>query len=236
MSDNPTTEPNEHTTTAVSPEPTTNPEVAPTQTPEPPAQEAETFDRAYVEQLRKEAATYRTKAKETEEKHTAQYTELETKFNTMLEGLGKLTGQNNTEASPEDQIKAAQAKAAEYEQKIRDMTAQQTLASAIGEFKVDGKPVALDPALTLAVVRGTGALNALDPAAEDYASQVEQVVADAVEAHPQLKTQVVPKSSGNAPTPTENVSGKLTRDQVTALAAEGKWDEINEAAAAGRIA
>lgn len=196
---------------------------------------AETFDRKYVEKLRDEAAANRTKAKEHEEAVAAAQAEKDALIQQIGKAFGFVKDEDAEQADAQKLVEQITGERDTLQQELRSLRQENALSSAINGFKVDGQRVPLDTSLTLAVIKGTGALDGLDPTAEDFSSQVEQRLSGVVEKHPQLRTQVVPKSSGQSPTPTENKTGKLTEDDLSRLAQDGKWDEINKAAAEGRI-
>lgn len=228
-------------------EPTTTPDAqqqanpepqAPAPTPEvdPNAQQG-TFDREYVEKIRKEAASHRTKAKEYEDAVAAAQAEKDDLINKIGKAFGFVKDDETEQADAGALVEQVTAERDTLQQELKSLRQENALSKALNSVTIDGQPVQVDPTLTLAVVKGNGALNDLDPGSDDYASQVEQIVSETVKAHPQLRAQVAPRSSGTAPTPTDNTDGKkLTADDLTRLSQEGKWDEINKAAAEGRIA
>lgn len=151
------------------------------------AEKVETFDKAYVEKLRREAQKLRAKAKEDAEKASKEAAEAAEKA--LTERLGKALGliQDDTPVDPQELIAQAaerEAQALEREAKaaakLRAYELEKALTNAAN--KVDGDLDILTPYL-----RGTGALDALDPDADDYLDQVSAVVAAAVEQNPKLK-------------------------------------------------
>ena len=223
------------------PEQPANPEQqAPTPEVEPNDQEQgkrDTFDRKYVEELRNEAAANRTKAKEHEAAVAAAQAEKDDLINKIGKAFGFVKDEDDQQADASALVEQVTAERDTLQQELRSLRQENALSKALNSVQIDGQPVQVDPTLTLAVIKGNGSLNDLDPGSDDYASQVEQIVSETVKAHPQLRAQVAPRSSGTAPTPTDNTDGKkLTADDLNRLSQEGKWDEINKAAAEGRIA
>lgn len=187
-------------------EPSAAPEVA----PEP----AETFDRNYVEKLRKESASYRERAKEKEGE-----------LNSFLEKLKGLTGSGEEEQTPEQLIQAANERAEQAARELQTLKTERAIQDAAGKHNAD-------TTVLLPLLRGLGAFDALDSTADDYASQVESLVAETVEKFPQVKTSRVPASSGNAPTPTPHEhSGQIRREDLKSMTSH----QIIEAKRSGKL-
>jgi len=150
-------------------------------------EKVETFDRAYVEKLRRNEQKLRAKAKEDADKAAQAAAEAAEKA--LTERLGKALGliQDDQPVDPQvllDQLAEEKAAVANerdaYRQQIAQFKAEQALTKAANA--VEGDLDILTPYL-----KGTGALDALDPDADDYADQVSAVVAAAVEANPKLR-------------------------------------------------
>ena len=194
---------------------------APVEQPTPASQEDAEDKR--IKKLNEEAARYRTERNEARD----QIADLTGKYDQLLKGLATLTGQESEQADPEDAIAAAIAERDAARQELRIMRVTSDVNTAINKAGVD-------PTLTLAVLKADGTLDQLDPTADDYASQVEAAVSAVAEANPRLRTQVVPKSSGQAPTPTDSGTHRVSREElanmapadVHRLAAEGKLDHL----------
>lgn len=218
MSDENTTEQQEQATTAG--EAQEAPQV-PVEQPTPTPQEDVEDKR--IKKLNEEAARYRTERNEARD----QIADLNGKYDQLLKGLASLTGQEPEQANPEDAIAAAIAERDAARQELRTMRVTSDVNTAINKAGVD-------PTLTLAVLKADGTLDQFDPTADDYASQVEAAVSAVAEANPRLRTQVVPKSSGQAPTPTDSGTHRVSREElanmspadVHRLAAEGKLDHL----------
>lgn len=192
--------------------------VEPPATPEVAPEPAETFDRNYVEKLRKESASYRERAKEKEGE-----------LNSFLEKLKGLTGGGEEEQTPEQLIQAANERAEQAAKELQTLKTERAIQDAAGKHNAD-------TTVLLPLLRGLGAFDALDPTADDYTSQVETLVAETVEKFPQVKTSRVPASSGNAPTPTPHESTKyLNEDDLLRMQEAGEHEAINKAFAAGRF-
>ena len=195
---------------------------APEEQPAPASQEDAGEDKR-IKKLNEEAARYRTERNEARD----QIADLSGKYDQLIRGLATLTGQEPEQASPEDAIAAAIAERDAARQELRTMRVTSDVNTAINQAGVD-------PTLTLAVLKADGTLDQLDPTADDYASQVEAAVSAVAEANPRLRTQVVPKSSGQAPTPTDSGAHRVSREELATmspadvhrLAAEGKLDHL----------
>lgn len=222
------------------PEPQANPEQqAPTPEVEPNGQEQDkrdTFDRKYVEDLRNEAAANRKRAKEHEAAVAAAQAEKDELINKIGKAFGFVKDEDDQQADASALVEQVTAERDTLQQELRSLRQENALSRALNSVQVDGQPVQVDPTLTLEVVKGTGALDDLDPTDDDYSAQVVEKVTAVVKERPQLRAQAAPRSSGNAPTPTNNSDSKLTQDDLARLYAEGKWDEINKAVSEGRIA
>lgn len=168
-----------------------------------------------------EAAKYRTQRNEARAQLEAEQTknqELADKMDKFMQGLAKLSGQEPNTATPEDTITALEAKNAEL---LNTLRSQQVTADVNTVIRGAG----VDPALTLAVLKADGVLGKLDPTADDYSAQVAGAVEAVVEANPRLRIQVVPASSGQAPTPTNNSAGeKLTMEDLEGMTAREIYD------------
>lgn len=199
---------------------------APAQEPQPEPQpdtvEQDTFDREYVEKLRKEAADYRTKRKEEADRAN----QLETKMNAIIDGLKGLTGDKDVEQTPEQVIEALTAERDQAAQQLAQMRTDQALTAAATQAGADAELLTL-------VLRGKGALTNLDPNGDDFTAQVAALVDAEVAANPKLKaTPAVPQSSGSTPEDTTSPrTGQLTRADMANMTPR----EINEAVAAGRF-
>lgn len=161
--------------------------VADTDTPADKPEKVETFDKAYVEKLRREAQSLRKKAKEDAEaaaKKAAEESKRE-----AYEAFGKTLGYIKDDEPVDPQVlleQAAEEKAAianerdAYRAQIAAFKFEQALTKAANT--ADGDLDLLAPYL-----KGTGALDALDIDADDYLDQVSAVVAAAVESNPKLR-------------------------------------------------
>lgn len=170
---------------------------------------------AHNKKLNAENAERRVKAKESGEKFEALKAQL-------LAAFGEGDGQDD----PEEALKAAQKQADEYRTKLNRYEETQALSKAVR--KAGG-----DPDLMVPFLRGANTLPAWGE--DDYEAQVAEIIKDTLEAKPALRSQAVPRSSGQAPTPTKSQPGMLDREQLAEMAARGEWDAINKAAREGRI-
>lgn len=192
-------------------------------TPEQPT-EATTpeVDDSQIKALRKEAASYRTKLREAEK----QGVEQAAKFEQVMQALGKLTGGDTAEASPEEQIKQITAERDAATARIRELEVNSAVGAA-------ARKAGLNPDLAMPLIKGMGKLDDLRPDADDFSSQVEQVVTSLAETYPNLRTQTVPKVSGQphdnppaTPLITESDLDSMTAEQIYEAQQAGKLDHL----------
>lgn len=185
----------------------------------------ETFDREYVEKLRKEAAQYRTKAKEIEESKAGE-------LDAFKQQIGKALGL--VEDDTDDPAKLLEA-ATKREQEIA--AERDTYLAQIADFK---RNEALnDVAKTagvgdLTLLKGALALNnqyqALDINADDYSAQVAEIVTQTLTSHPAL-AQVAHTSGIDTSTTNSGAARQLTREDLANMTSA----EINKAAREGKL-
>lgn len=185
----------------------------------------ETFDRDYVEKLRKEAAQYRTKAKEIEESKAGE-------LDAFKQQIGKALGL--VEDDTDDPAKLLEA-ATKREQEIA--AERDTYLAQIADFK---RNEALnDVAKTagvgdLTLLKGALALNnqyqALDINADDYSAQVAEIVTQTLTSHPAL-AQVAHTSGIDTSTTNSGAARQLTREDLANMTSA----EINKAAREGKL-
>jgi len=206
------------------PQPSGDP--APTDPPADPAADPkpedkpETFSREYVEQLRKEAAGYRTRA-EKDAKDAAEAAE-----KALVEKLGKALGLIKEDEQPDAAALIAQAQS-------EKQAAEQASAAAARELavlKVSDKHGANTTAM-LDSRAFVSKLEALDPSADDFAAAVDSLVKDTVASDSKFKRVQVAASSGSSDHGGEGSAAQLTREQFAALSPE----ERLKAAKEGRI-
>mgnify|MGYP000276848588 CR=1 FL=1 len=166
--------------------------------------QTETFDRAYVEKLRQEAASYRTKAKELEGKIEATKTETVT---AILKALGI---DPDPAKSAEQQVQAAKAKAQEAEARANERLIR-------GEIRLLADRVGLDPRAA------DDAYMLMDKAkvtvADDGTVQgVEEALKALLEAKPYLMRQTAqPVGSGSNPANGGNAPADLRQQYEAAM-------------------
>lgn len=217
------------------PEQQANPEQqAPTPKVEPNDQEQDkrdTFDRKYVEELRNEAAANRTKAKENEAAVAAAQAEKDDLINKIGKAFGFVKDEDDQQADASALVEQVTAERDTLQQELRSLRQENALSKALNSVQIDGQPVQVDPTLTLEVVKGTGVLDDLDPTDDDYSAQVVEKVTAVVKERPQLRAQAAPRSSGQAPTPTDNADKRLTMEDVNKMSSR----EVYEAQKAGKL-
>jgi hypothetical protein len=162
---------------------------------------------------RDEAATYRTKAKEVEDQRQA-----------SLDAIAKALG-----LKPEDDPTAAAKTAAEERDAARLEAKAAKVENAV--LRIATKHGALPEALTDSRAF-MDKLAGLDPAAADFAAQIDAAVKQAVEANPALKSATPPAIrsggpvGGGIPAP-----GQLSRDDLKGMTPA----EITKAKEEGRL-
>ncbi|MFR9826888.1 hypothetical protein ACL1CN_10530 [Corynebacterium striatum] len=163
------------------------------------APQSEPRDDERISQLNAEAAKWRTKFREQEKavaERDKRQQELEAKFDAYKQDLAKAMGLAE-EDREEDLAKKYQEQAAAADKRYNELKQRVALTEAVHKAKAD-------PELTIPFIKGGGQLATLDPSVDDYEAQVAELVAQTVEANPKLRAQVVPVSSGNASTPSDN--------------------------------
>jgi len=178
----------------------------------------EVFDRAYVEQLRQEAAKLRTSrdsaAKEAAEKAAEEARQA------LTRELGKALGYEKDEADPAKLLEAAQ-KDREAALQERDTTQAQlkTLLRENAVTKAASLHGANAGALSDSVTFQAKAA-AIDPTADDFADQVSALVKQAVESDPKFKAVQVAATTGSASTTHSGDTAAdkpITRDELAKL-------------------
>lgn len=185
----------------------------------------ETFDRDYVEKLRKEAAQYRTKAKEIEESKANE-------LDAFKQQIGKALGL--VEDDTDDPAKLLEA-ATKREQEIA--AERDTYLAQIADYK---RNEALnDIAKTagvgdLTLLKGALALNnqyqSLDINADDYQAQVAEIVTQTLTSHPAL-AQVAHASGIDTSTTNSGAARQITAEDLKNMSSR----EIYEAQKAGKL-
>ena len=183
-----------------------------------------------LRKLRKESAARRTSLRDEEKKNaelSSKYSELNSKFEEMRAFLAKLSGIEE-EATPEEVINSYKEKLEAQEQENRQLRETTALNTAVSKAKGD-------PALIIPYLRGSNALANLDPSAENYTSQVEELVQETVDANPKLRAQAAPVSSGNTSNPTDNSGPRkytledledMSANEIYELTQQGKLEHL----------
>lgn len=180
-----------------------------------------------ISQLNAEAAKWRTKFREQEKvaaERDKRQQELEAEFDAYKQSLAKAMGLTEEEKQ-EDLAKKYQEQAAAADKRYNELKQRVALTEAVHKAKAD-------PELTIPFIKGGGQLATFDPSADDYETQVVELVTKTVEANPKLRAQVVPVSSGNAPNPSDNSEpGRITLEDLDNMTEV----EIYEARKAGKL-
>lgn len=198
---------------------------------EPNAQAAEGTDKdkevdPEVRRLRDESAERRVKLREAE----AERDQYKANMDDLLKKLGGLAGNTDDDdqdkqATPEQLIAQAEQRAVEAERRERDLVEENAVL-------LQAQDIAKTTILPF--LRGSRALEALDPTAEDYAGQVKALIEKTVTEHPEFAVSArrTPSNSGNPGTPTPDHSGgEITREMLKSMSSE----EIVEADRAGKL-
>ncbi|HAT1504176.1 TPA: hypothetical protein I8W56_002300 [Corynebacterium striatum] len=192
-----------------------------------------------IRSLRDESAKYRTRSKDAEaakaDELKAAQEKAEQERNQLIQDIGKKLGLVEDETSdPQKLIDAAvereQAAAKERDQ-MRDTLNQYRRNDAMRSAveKVDGN---VDTTLLNALLNSDNAFNQLDVNADDFETQVAQIVTNKIESHPSL-VQATHKASGVDTSNTQRGAARqLTREDLKSMTAT----EINKAVREGRVA
>lgn len=185
------------------------------------SEKPEVFDRAYVEQLRKEAANWRTKV-DTEAKAAAEKA-AEAARQELTKQLGKALGYEKDEADPVKLLEAAQSErqAALQERdqtqaQLKTLLRESAVTKAASQFGANAG--ALNDSVTFQAKAA-----AIDPSASDFADQVSALVKAAVESDPKFKAVQVASTTGSASTTHSGegeASAPISRDELKKLAAQ----------------
>jgi hypothetical protein len=195
---------------------------APPVVPTPP----ETFDRAYVEGLRREAAGYRTKVEAAETAATTARTEADARIQAVLTAAGITTGQDPAEVAK--QFAAERDTAAAERDTARKEANALKVENALGRAARTHKA---DEDLLTAVLAHEGKLTGLDPAAADVATTLDALVKQTVEGNPKLKAALGAGTSGAEFSGGSGESGQITDAQLASMSPQ----EIAKAHKEGRL-
>ena len=175
-----------------------------------------TFDAAYVEKLRKEAAKNRVEDKAAIQKQIDEAVANGQKA--WAAKLGKDLGilEADSEKTPEEIIAELQAERDTFKTERDQFAAERSLAREREAIKAACETHRGNFRLVAAVIREDGLLKDIDPAADDYAAQVAAVVKAEIEKDASLlAVQVAPRSgSEDAPDGTPNPGGPKTTEEL----------------------
>jgi hypothetical protein len=191
--------------------PVVEPVTAPVVEPVAPVEAPKMYDADYVKKLRAEAADYRTKFQ-------AAKTDAETKLAPILKALG-LDG----ETAPDPAKLAEQLTATQREN--RELKVSHAVIEAARKHSADTD-------LLVPYLRGSSALDSLDPASATFAKDLSDLVKNLVEKNPKLKASApaAPRSGGEFPGGSPTVQ-QITRDQLKGMTPE----QINAARLSGAL-
>ncbi len=166
----------------------------------------ETFSREYVEKLRRENAAAREKAK------TEAATAAEAATSALTQSIGKALGlvKDDEKVDPEALIAQAQT---ERQAAIDEANAtRRDLAVLRNAAKHDANTDELLDSATF-----NRKLAALDPSADDFASQVDALIAETVTGNPTKFKRVQVAASAGGTTHSGEGTSQLSREQLAAL-------------------
>ncbi|NKR94322.1 hypothetical protein GS504_15655 [Rhodococcus hoagii] len=192
--------------------------------------EPKTFDQEYVSGLRNENASWRTKHHD----EKAAREKAETDLQTLVQSLGKHLGFVKDETDPDkiiEQLTAERDQTASERDADRARLRDYELNAAVGTA---AKKHGGDPDALLDSTRVKAKLTKLDPTADDYASQVDAVVSEAITANAKFKAGPVPPSSSTGDTSqgTGEQPDQLTREQLAKLSPSARLKAVREGRAA----
>lgn len=194
-----------------------------------------------VKKARKQAANYRTRArealaaKEAAEQAAKEAAEQAAQMKKVLDGLQAVLNPDAPKDEPLDpkslaeQLAASQAaleqERAENAAKLRALQVQAALPKALAKHNAD-------PDLTEAVLARSGVLESLDPSAKNFTASLDAAVKAAVEGNPKLLITPPATRTGVEPTGSAGAAAsQLSREQLAKMRPE----EIAEALKAGRL-
>lgn len=145
-----------------------------------------------------------------------------------LRKVAQALGLEPSDDDPEVQLREAK-QAADQRAKERDeLQAELNRLRADARLRTLADKAGADADMLVPLLRGLGEVP--EWGADDWDSKATQIIADTIERYPNVRGVQAPRSSGNAPTPTNSHEQKLTREDLQRLAAEGKFEEINQLA------
>jgi hypothetical protein len=181
--------------------------------PAPPVDAAPSDWETQRKALREEAAGYRVKAKDSQAKLEA-----------VLKAAGII--------AEDDPVAAAQKAAEQRDAAIAQVQSMQRENAVIRlASKVGANADALADSLSFRT-----AVDAIDPAATDFSSQVEAAIKTAIEANPNFKSQAAaPERSGGPVGGGQTPVAEYSAEWVHQMAEEGRHDLIVKAKAEGKL-
>lgn len=179
--------------------------------------------RAQISKANDEAAKRRRELRDLQQAQEAQQAKQEQFREKMLAALG-ITPEGEQQTDPDALVKSVTEERDQTMQELNALREQVAVNNAATKAGVD-------PDVALRFLRGGNDLADLDPTADDYNARVAEKVTAVAEAYPGMRTQVVPKSSGDAPTPTNSGNHKVTREDLANMPAE----DIHRLAGEGKL-
>lgn len=168
------------------------------------------FDETYVSGLRGEAAKHRTE----KQAEKARADKAEADYKALVASLGKAAGfvTDDTEPDPAELLAQVTAEREAEREKVHALTLRDAVREASGPLKADASAL-LDSTKFL------GSVRKIDPAADDYATQVAAEIEKALTENPKLAAApvVASRSGGDTSTGSTEVSTQVTREQLAAM-------------------
>lgn len=178
--------------------------------------------RADNRKLKNEAAERRVTAKQAQEQ------------NEQLRKVAQALGLETQDDDPEVLLKTAREQAEENKREADKLRAELDRMRESDELRRIAREAGADPEVMVPFLVGSGTLPKWGE--DDYTTQAVDLVKSALERHPAFGVHKVPQSSGQAPTPVKrDGEARLSQDDIQRLVAQGDYQAVNEAVAAGRV-
>lgn len=178
--------------------------------------------RADNRKLKNEAAERRVTAKQAQEQ------------NEQLRKVAQALGLETQDDDPEVLLKTAREQAEENKREADKLRAELDRMRESDELRRIAREAGADPEVMVPFLVGSGTLPKWGE--DDYTTQAVEVVKSALERHPAFGVHKVPQSSGQAPTPVKrDGEARLSQDDIQRLVAQGDYQAVNDAVAAGRV-
>ncbi len=196
------------------PAPEPDPEPDPDPKPDPTGTDDPVVLRKELERARKDAAKYRTQARDAQTKQT--------NTDTQMAAIAKALGLDDGTASTDPD--ALQAELTKRDSEIRRLRVTNALSDTFARHGAK-------PKLTRAILADDGILDELDPDDTDFTATLDAAVKKAVDTHPELKAGQAPTRSSGDFNGANGGKPQLTREDLKTMTAA----QIVEAKTEGRL-